>query len=210
MKKFVTMLCTAVALPISANAATVDFTGSPTGGLAEGSNIGGIVFTSALGSGLQIGNYGAQSNGNGLAAFDDTNGNFIKGAIAGGASFISLAFGNDDPAFSNVGDLATLRLYNGATLVAMVTTLLNRDDVMNQTISYTGAFDNFSFAYTDAAGNPFTGGGNANTGLIEIIDDISFRAGGVPEPAAWAMMLAGFGLVGSAMRRREKVAVTFA
>ena len=34
--------------------------------------------------------------------------------------------------------------------------------------------------------------------------------GGVPEPAAWAMMLAGFGLVGSAMRRRTKVAVTFA
>ena len=34
--------------------------------------------------------------------------------------------------------------------------------------------------------------------------------GAVPEPAAWAMMLAGFGLVGSAMRRREKVAVTFA
>ena len=171
MKKFVTMLCTAVALPISANAATVDFTSAPTGALAEGSNVGGIVFSSALGSGLDINNYGVQSNGNGLAAFNDSNGNFIKGAIAGGASFISLAFGNDDPAFSNVGDLATLRLYNGATLVAMVTTLLNRDDVMNQTISYTGAFDNFSFAYTDAAGNPFTGGGNANTGLIEIIDD---------------------------------------
>ncbi len=33
---------------------------------------------------------------------------------------------------------------------------------------------------------------------------------GVPEPAAWAMMLAGFGLVGSAMRRREKLAVTYA
>lgn len=28
------------------------------------------------------------------------------------------------------------------------------------------------------------------------------RAGGVPEPAAWALMLAGFGMVGSAMRRR--------
>ncbi len=38
----------------------------------------------------------------------------------------------------------------------------------------------------------------------------AFKAGNVPEPAAWAMMLAGFGLVGSAMRRREKVAVTFA
>lgn len=33
--------------------------------------------------------------------------------------------------------------------------------------------------------------------------------GGVPEPAAWAMMLAGFGLVGSAVRRRN-VRVTFA
>lgn len=34
--------------------------------------------------------------------------------------------------------------------------------------------------------------------------------GGVPEPAAWAMMLAGFGLVGGAMRRREKMAMTAA
>lgn len=34
--------------------------------------------------------------------------------------------------------------------------------------------------------------------------------GGVPEPAAWAMMLAGFGLVGAVMRRREKAVVTFA
>jgi PEP-CTERM motif len=43
------------------------------------------------------------------------------------------------------------------------------------------------------------------------LDNLTFNAAGnVPEPAAWAMMLAGFGLVGSAMRRREKVAVTFA
>jgi hypothetical protein len=26
----------------------------------------------------------------------------------------------------------------------------------------------------------------------------------VPEPAAWALMLAGFGLVGGAMRRRQR------
>ena len=44
----------------------------------------------------------------------------------------------------------------------------------------------------------------------EIAVDGTLSAGGVPEPAAWAMMLAGFGLVGSAMRRRSKVAVTFA
>jgi PEP-CTERM motif len=38
----------------------------------------------------------------------------------------------------------------------------------------------------------------------------SVAAGGVPEPAAWALMIAGFGLVGSAARRRAKVQVTYA
>ena len=32
----------------------------------------------------------------------------------------------------------------------------------------------------------------------------------VPEPATWAMMIAGFGFVGAAMRRRRKVQVSFA
>jgi hypothetical protein len=32
----------------------------------------------------------------------------------------------------------------------------------------------------------------------------------VPEPATWAMMIMGFGLVGSAMRRRQvRMAVSF-
>lgn len=34
-------------------------------------------------------------------------------------------------------------------------------------------------------------------------------AGGVPEPASWAMMIGGFGMVGAAMRRRQKVQVSF-
>ena len=33
--------------------------------------------------------------------------------------------------------------------------------------------------------------------------DVLAAPGGVPEPAAWSMMLAGFGLVGSAMRKRN-------
>jgi hypothetical protein len=32
----------------------------------------------------------------------------------------------------------------------------------------------------------------------------------VPEPASWAMMIAGFGLAGAALRRRAKVTVTYA
>lgn len=38
---------------------------------------------------------------------------------------------------------------------------------------------------------------------------VTDATGAVPEPAAWALMLGGFGLVGSAMRRRQRVVVTF-
>jgi hypothetical protein len=34
------------------------------------------------------------------------------------------------------------------------------------------------------------------------LDDISLTTGAVPEPASWALMIAGFGLTGAAMRRR--------
>ena len=40
--------------------------------------------------------------------------------------------------------------------------------------------------------------------------DISFSISAVPEPAAWALMIAGFGLTGAAIRRRAKVRVTYA
>jgi hypothetical protein len=40
--------------------------------------------------------------------------------------------------------------------------------------------------------------------------NLSFSAAAVPEPASWAMMIAGFGLVGAAMRRRTKTQLRYA
>lgn len=40
--------------------------------------------------------------------------------------------------------------------------------------------------------------------------NIAFNVASVPEPATWAMLLLGFGVVGGAMRRRAKVRVNFA
>ncbi len=37
-------------------------------------------------------------------------------------------------------------------------------------------------------------------------DNITFTAGGVPEPATWALMISGFGLVGATLRRRKAIA----
>ena len=51
-----------------------------------------------------------------------------------------------------------------------------------------------------------------NSGFFNLgVDNVSINAvgGAVPEPATWAMMIAGFGIVGASMRRR-KVAVRFA
>lgn len=44
--------------------------------------------------------------------------------------------------------------------------------------------------------------------LPDPLTQISIRAA-VPEPAAWAMMICGFGLVGASLRRRARVSVAF-
>ena len=52
------------------------------------------------------------------------------------------------------------------------------------------------------AGGPFASNENNNVQLLV--------GNAVPEPATWAMMIGGFGLVGAAMRRRAKVTVAYA
>ena len=46
-----------------------------------------------------------------------------------------------------------------------------------------------------------------NTGGYDVgVDNVVLLAGGVPEPASWAMMTIGLGLAGAALRRRKAVA----
>ncbi len=74
---------------------------------------------------------------------------------------------------------------------------------------------------TGYAGGDFGIPAGVYIGFEDILDlgDIDYNdhqfvftnvGGLVPEPGTWAMMIAGFGLVGAAMRRRQKVAVTYA
>lgn len=58
---------------------------------------------------------------------------------------------------------------------------------------------NYTIAYSGTVtGSPAGVGSN-----------ITFAAGTVPEPASWAMMLGGFGLMGTALRSRRKAVVSF-
>jgi hypothetical protein len=75
------------------------------------------------------------------------------------------------------------------------------------------ATEPFSFSQTLAAGGTsrFLIGNNGNYSFDTT--GLSLSVAAVPEPATWAMMIGGFGMVGGAMRsarRRQKVSVTYA
>lgn len=73
---------------------------------------------------------------------------------------------------------------------------------------------NYTYLYYDAA--PITSGTISLTGLYpnnpgwSHITFFDTGAPAVPEPTTWAMLIGGFGMMGAALRRREKVAVTYA
>ena len=69
----------------------------------------------------------------------------------------------------------------------------------------------FTVAFNDLSGVTF--GNSAFASVTITLDRVGLPADqtlGVPEPASWAMMLTGFGLVGGAMRARRRTSVRFA
>jgi hypothetical protein len=105
---------------------------------------------------------------------------------------------------------ATVNVWSGlnatGTLLGQITVVAQFNG-NNCTGDPTGGFCNWT-----AAGVTFNGvamsidfGGTANQTAYDNITFGSDKPGtpGVPEPASWALMLAGFGLVGGSLRRRQ-------
>lgn len=177
-------------------------------------------------------------NGTGAAAAQNyVNGGgrlFVNAAYNGGASSTNLGFGavsnytgfSSNAQITAAGVAAGLDTGLGTTtftggffshnnLVAPNFTSLITGDA--GVILAFGAFGSGSYMIGGETTVNFHGPGGENPAGDSFklrVNELKLAAkgmnGGVPEPAAWAMMLAGFGLVGSAMRRRSKVAVTFA
>lgn len=119
-------------------------------------------FTDSNGANLQVADWGGQSNGQALGVLGDDP-SFLIMDFSVPMQSISLAFGNDDPGWSNPGDEAVLTVFNGAAQVGQVKVVLNRNDIMDQTISFSGSpFTSATFFYNVTL----------RVGLIEIVDDI--------------------------------------
>lgn len=232
MKKFLLIAALATsALAPAANAATIDTTQAFTGawspfGVSDTSTYG-QTFTAGAANTLNSFSlflHGAVPSPIEFKAYIYAwNGDFATGPqlfASALQTFTGSPFATPAEFAFNTGNLG---LTSGQQYVAFLTTAglqAGRPD-STATMPYAGAFGSEALA---GGSFVFYNSGNNFAALTSTpwdlrnsnsngIGDVWFRASfgnGVPEPAAWAMMLAGFGLVGSAMRRREKVAVTFA
>ena len=101
---------------------------------------------------------------------------------------LSLWFGNDHPLQIEEGDTAILRVFMDGVFVGETTLLLNRDNLINQQIVFSGAvFNSASFHFsTDRT--------------VETVDNIEFTP--VPEPASLALL--GIGIAGTIARIRRR------
>jgi choice-of-anchor C domain-containing protein len=113
-------------------------------------------------------------------------------------------FGGDPSASAEFG------LANGGVLGTLLAPRVTFSHVggTNSNLNWQTYSYGFLAAGTQTTLGFLSGAGGNNAGVL--LDAVSVT-GAVPEPAAWALMIVGFGLVGSAARRRKPtVRVSFA
>lgn len=198
---YIAAACAAVCFSTITRAAIIDFEADTPGFKPNGFSAVGhptVQFSDTAGADLNINNYGSQGIGQSLAVDGDGDGSRLQMDFTVPVTSLSLSFGNDDPGWTSDSDRAWLEIWNSGSLLATVSMAMNRDDDMNQSISYSGGpFDRAFFWYGDAVGNPYTTG--PSTGLIEIVDQIQYTT--VPEPASTLATAALLGLGAFGLRR---------
>jgi hypothetical protein len=111
---------------------------------------------------------------------------------------------------SNLGNADTINIYNSsvqsaATLVDSMTYSGTTPGISrNRPVGVTGNVANAQFA-NSALGDAY-GSQYAPTNPADLANPGSFPVVAVPEPASWALMIAGFALIGATARRTRKVA----
>lgn len=88
--------------------------------------------------------------------------------------------------------------------------LLLQITVTGLTAAGTGGQASLSSASYTGLTSRLTVNANGAANLLPVGAVTTFMSSAVPEPATWAMMIIGFGLVGGVMRRRSTAAASFA
>jgi hypothetical protein len=138
-----------------------------------------------------------------------SDGSRYLGVTAGGNATLQSTMGYSLVSFF----LGSIDTFNGVQILSTTGAVIAQFTGSDFVIPANGDQDlpstNRRVTYTTSAGDTliggirFTSGGNATE-----VDNVVFA---VPEPSTWAMMLAGFGMIGLAMRsRRRRTNVVFA
>ncbi len=184
--------------PVAAAPITINFSADAPGAKPNGfSPVGhpGVRFSDSIGANLEVGDFGHQTDGQGLIVrADDASKLAIDFDFE--VDYLRIEFGNDDPGFAQPGDIALLQVFEDAVLVGAAQTPLNLDDVLNQFVEFAGGpFNRAEFYFAGPQGNPL--------GLTEAVDNITYnRVGEIPEPVALALLALG---LASLPRRRGGV-----
>ncbi len=168
--------------------------------LAPGSSIGtnAKVFANSVGGQAARPAFGSTGNFAAVLGVPDDGSYTINFAPASG---LSIQLGSLD-----TYNRLTLSFANRAPIVYQGGQIIN--DLIFPSGNQVSGETNGRITYTATAGELITGATFVSTENSFEFDDIATR-GAVPEPATWAMFILGFGVIGTSMRRRRSVRVSF-